>query len=331
MKVAQGVLLRVDFNIPASVRSVTADCCPLWSAICNEAAEWGRPLRPRSSFCNGRRDRAIEHNTSVLSLTCRKIAATLLLLIGVGACVAVVFRAEADSSAPSDDPPLPVVEENAENVPTDEIRHVSPPPSEVDAARHKATTAFAEAKRMERQADIEAGPGGIPPASAGDNGTFDEPPERSHQITAATMTGTDGLPPERSALLIGRVAIAPPDAPAEVERAISAANAIVGYPYVWGGGHGSWNDNGYDCSGAVSYALGGAGLLGAPLDSSALMRWGKPGPGKWLTVYANPGHAYAVVGGLRWDTVGEQRGTGPKWHANAAYPESFVARHPPGL
>jgi hypothetical protein len=145
------------------------------------------------------------------------------------------------------------------------------------------------------------------------------------------MAGTEGQPAARSALLIGRMAIAPPDAPYEVERAISAANAIVGTPYVWGGGHGSWNDTGYDCSGAVSYALGGAGLLGAPVASSALMTWGEPGPGKWITVYANPGHTYAVIAGLRWDTAGEQSGTGPKWHAEAPYPQGYVARHPPGL
>jgi hypothetical protein len=145
------------------------------------------------------------------------------------------------------------------------------------------------------------------------------------------MAGVNGLPPEQSAFLLGRTAIAPPGAPPEVERAISASNAIVGLPYIWGGGHGSWNDRGYDCSGAVSYALGGAGLLGAPVDSTALMDWGEPGPGKWITVYANPSHTYAVIAGLRWDTSGEQGGTGPKWYAELPYPKGFVVRHPAGL
>ena len=199
------------------------------------------------------------------------------------------------------------------------------------SAREAAAAAIAAAKRKEEQAHIEPGPGGILPASAGDNGTFDEPPGPERRIDAATMSGTEGLPPERSAFLIGRTAIAPSGAPYEVERAISAANAIVGRPYVLGGGHASWNDRGYDCSGAVSYSLGGAGLLGAPVDSSALMDWGEPGPGKWITVYANPGHTYAVIAGLRWDTVGEQRGTGPKWHAELPYPDGYVVRHPPGL
>jgi len=266
----------------------------------------------------------------VLSLRRREIAFALAALIGVGALLALILLPEADSSPPPAEP-APVVEASAERAPTDEIRHVSPDPGKVAAAREKASSAFAEAKRMERKADIEDGAGGMPPASAGDNGTFDEPPARSHRINTASMAGTDGLPSERSALLIGRMAIAPPGAPSEVERAISAANAIVGRPYIWGGGHGSWNSSGYDCSGAVSYALGGAGLLQAPVDSSALMNWGEPGPGKWITVYANPGHTYAVIAGLRWDTAGEQSGTGPKWHAEAAYPQGYVVRHPPGL
>ncbi len=210
----------------------------------------------------------------------------------------------------------------AEQVPTDEIRYDAPSQKEKAAAR----SALAAAKRKEQQADIELGPGGIPPASAGDNGTFDEASDRTHTIAAV-----DGLTPGRSAFLLGRTAIAPPGAPDEVERAISAANAIVGLPYIWGGGHGSWNDKGYDCSGAVSYALGGAGLLGAPLDSSNLMNWGEPGPGKWITVYANPSHTYAVIAGLRWDTSGVQHGTGPKWYAESAYPKGFVVRHPAGL
>jgi cell wall-associated NlpC family hydrolase len=268
----------------------------------------------------------------VLSLTRSKIAAALLVLIAAGAVLAVVLLPGADSD-PAAAEPATVAAKSAdpEPGPADEIQHVSPDPERVAVAREKATTAFAKAKRMERQAHIETEPGEMPPASAGDNGTFDEPPAHSRRIKTASMAGTDGLPPERSAIMIGRMAIAPAGAPAEVERAISAANAIVGRPYVWGGGHGSWNDDGYDCSGAVSYALGGAGLLGAPVDSSALMKWGEPGPGKWITVYANPGHTYAVIAGLRWDTAGEQRGTGPKWHAESPYPAGYVARHPPGL
>ncbi len=227
-------------------------------------------------------------------------------MLAVGACAAVILL-RGDDGDQADAVPAPASREVAsvETPPTDEIRHVSAPPEKVEAAREEVSEALADARRRERRADIEPGPGGIMPASAGDNGTLDELPERDHGITVASMAGENGLSAKNSAILIGRQAIPPAGAPYEVEQAISAANAIVGTPYVWGGGHGTWNDTGYDCSGAVSYALGGAGLLGAPVNSSALMDWGDPGPGKWITIYANAGHTYAVIAGLRWDTVGQ--------------------------
>jgi len=123
-----------------------------------------------------------------------------------------------------------------------------------------------------------------------------------------------------STLTSSGIAIPPADAPPAVQGAISAANLISRTPYVWGGGHGSFISGGYDCSGAVSFALYGAGLLGTPMDSSSLERYGAPGPGRWITIYANPGHAFAVIAGLRWDTVGDQVGS----------PAGFVVRHPPG-
>ena len=95
---------------------------------------------------------------------------------------------------------------------------------------------------------------------------------------------------------------------------INNANSIVGRPYIWGGGHGSWYSYGYDCSGSVSFALFGGGLIPRPLTSGALEGWGAPGPGKWITVYANAGHTFAEIAGLRWDTVGDENGTGPRWH-----------------
>jgi soluble lytic murein transglycosylase-like protein/cell wall-associated NlpC family hydrolase len=136
--------------------------------------------------------------------------------------------------------------------------------------------------------------------------------------------------PGSSAVLMGNVASAPRDAPPAVKAAIAAANSISTTPYVWGGGHGSWYSYGYDCSGAVSFALYGAGLLDTPLTSGALESYGEPGPGKWITIYASPTHTYAVIAGLRWDTVGDAQGTGPRWHAEPPYPEGFVVRHPAG-
>src|SRR3954471_1507596 len=100
--------------------------------------------------------------------------------------------------------------------------------------------------------------------------------------------------------------------PGAVFRAISAANRIAGRPYRYGGGHRSFSDSGYDCSGSVSYVLHGAGRLGSPLDSSALMSYGSPGRGRWITIYANPGHAYMVIRGRRYDTTGRSE-TGSRW------------------
>jgi hypothetical protein len=114
-------------------------------------------------------------------------------------------------------------------------------------------------------------------------------------------------------------------------NAINSANTLVGQPYVLGGGHASFYSRGYDCSGAVSFALAGAGFLQAPLVSGQLEHWGAPGPGKWITVYANAGHTYVVIAGLRFDTAGEEEGSGPRWHVALPYPEGYVARHPPGF
>jgi membrane-bound lytic murein transglycosylase B len=126
------------------------------------------------------------------------------------------------------------------------------------------------------------------------------------------------------------LASAPEEAPPAVKAAIEAANSISTTPYVWGGGHGSWYSYGYDCSGAVSFALYGAGLLDTPLTSGSLESYGEPGPGKWITIYASATHTYAVIAGLRWDTVGDAHGTGPRWHIEPPYPEGFVVRHPVG-
>jgi membrane-bound lytic murein transglycosylase B len=126
------------------------------------------------------------------------------------------------------------------------------------------------------------------------------------------------------------LAAAPASAPPAIKAAIAAANSIATTPYVWGGGHASFYSYGYDCSGAVSFALYGAGLLDTPLTSGSLESYGEPGPGKWITIYANATHTYMVIAGLRWDTVGDAEGTGPRWHAEPPYPEGFVVRHPAG-
>jgi cell wall-associated NlpC family hydrolase len=115
-----------------------------------------------------------------------------------------------------------------------------------------------------------------------------------------------------------------------VRQIIEAGNAIARTPYLWGGGHGKWLDTGYDCSGSVSFVLAAAGLLGGPLDSGHLMSWGQPGKGRWVTIYANAGHVFLEVAGIRFDT-GAQSVTGSRWASDGRSTAGFVARHPAGL
>jgi cell wall-associated NlpC family hydrolase len=178
-------------------------------------------------------------------------------------------------------------------------------------------------------AEIAADPSKLPPASAGSNGT--SVPHRSQLSREEIFAHRRGGDPASTAILLTGVALAPPQAPEAVEGAINAANMIIGRPYVWGGGHGSFYSQGYDCSGSVSFALFGGGLVPRPLTSGELEHWGAPGPGRWITVYANAGHTFAEIAGLRWDTVGDEQGTGPRWHLATTSAAGFVARHPPGL
>jgi peptidoglycan hydrolase-like protein with peptidoglycan-binding domain len=118
--------------------------------------------------------------------------------------------------------------------------------------------------------------------------------------------------------------------PVAVRRAIAAANRIARLPYRYGGGHRSFTDTGYDCSGSVSYVLHGAGRLSSPLDSSSLMRYGAPGRGRWITIYAHSGHTYMVINGRRYDTTGRSS-TGTRWQPSGRSTAGYVVRHPPGL
>ena len=138
-------------------------------------------------------------------------------------------------------------------------------------------------------------------------------------------------------------AAAPADAPAQVQQAIWAANKIQDKPYIYGGGHRKFEDRGYDCSGTVSYALNGGGLLDSPLDSSSFMKWGAAGKGQWITVYTNPGHAYVVIAGLRLDTSAaaarawstrqfkKANERGPRWRPTERSSRGYTRRHPVGF
>jgi Putative peptidoglycan binding domain len=126
------------------------------------------------------------------------------------------------------------------------------------------------------------------------------------------------------------LAVAPASAPEEVKAIIAAGNKIASKPYKYGGGHGRWRDSGYDCSGSISYVLHAAGLLDTALDSSGFMSWGERGRGEWVTIRSNPGHAYMIVAGLRFDTSA-RRVTGNRWSDEMRSARGYVGRHPEGL
>jgi cell wall-associated NlpC family hydrolase len=126
------------------------------------------------------------------------------------------------------------------------------------------------------------------------------------------------------------LAVAPASAPEEVQEIIEAGNKIATKPYRYGGGHGRWRDSGYDCSGSISYALHGAGLLASPLDSTGFMSWGERGEGDWVSIYANAGHAYMTVAGLRFDTSSSKR-SGSRWSETTRSARGYRVRHPEGL
>ncbi len=141
-------------------------------------------------------------------------------------------------------------------------------------------------------------------------------------------TQSNECKPFKKARLVNGKAIAPASAPARVKRVIKYANRIRNKPYVYGGGHGSFRSRGYDCSGAVSYALRGGKFVSIPLASSGYMNWKKRGKGKWISVYSNPGHMYMVVAGLRFDTA-NTGSDGPRWSKSLTSTAGrFKVRHP---
>jgi peptidoglycan hydrolase CwlO-like protein len=199
---------------------------------------------------------------------------------------------------------------------------------QVAAARAQAEARFAELKeaQAQRRQTMEA-------LESREQALNDNLASISSQMAAEGTPAPAGTPApltpgETAGFISESQASAPAGAPDAIKAAISAANAIATTPYIWGGGHGSFESSGYDCSGAVSYALHGGGFLESPLDSTGLETWGEPGPGRWITVYANSGHAWMMIAGLAFDTVG---GPGPRWHSSPVdSPEGFIARHPAG-
>lgn len=132
-------------------------------------------------------------------------------------------------------------------------------------------------------------------------------------------------------ILVNGRAVAPPDAPAVVHRMVAAGNRLQGMPYKWGGGHAKLDDNGYDCSGTVSYVLRDSGLLNGSLTSKGFHSYADSGVGQWVTVWTKQGHVFMTIGGLRLDTGGSSSRTGPRWKTNNRSFSGCVARHPRGL
>jgi Putative peptidoglycan binding domain len=160
--------------------------------------------------------------------------------------------------------------------------------------------------------------------SAGTGGYSTEAMNRTRAISAQQTPGA------KAQLTEDGLAIPPADAPEQVRKVIAAGNEIAHKPYRYGGGHGSWNDSGYDCSGSVSYALHGGSLLSRAMPSGSFTSWGEAGEGKWITIYAHGGHMYMTVAGLRFDTSG-RASTGSRWQEEPRSPNGFTVRHPAGF
>jgi cell wall-associated NlpC family hydrolase len=153
-------------------------------------------------------------------------------------------------------------------------------------------------------------------------------------VAPAIDVKPDLLVPGSTARYVDGLAAAPLSAPASVQEIVWSANQIIGLPYIFGGGHASFDSPGYDCSGTVSFALHGASLLATPEDSSEFMAWGSHGAGRWIAVFSNPGHAYMTVAGLRLDTSAADDPSnqqGPRWRPLRPANGGFTVRHPLGL
>jgi peptidoglycan hydrolase CwlO-like protein len=204
---------------------------------------------------------------------------------------------------------------------------------QLTATRERIKTARDEVAAKERElastrAQVEQQHAQLAAARNARQSALDALLEKEQQI----MGDLSEIPaPAGRAALVDGEAIPPANAPLAVRAVIEAANQINDRPYVWGGGHGSFESSGYDCSGAISYALHGGGLLSSPLDSSGFQVYGSPGGGSWITVFANSGHAWAMIAGLRWDTGGPGGGNGPRWSTiMRSDASSYIARHPAG-
>lgn len=197
----------------------------------------------------------------------------------------------------------------------------APPPSAPQAVDRLA--------RHPRAVDPSAGvPAGSSGVLAREDVSLPQPQSDAQirrELAASGIPAGDG-----ASLTPDGLAVAPLDAPPVVQAVIQAGNQIARLPYRYGGGHATWIDTAYDCSASISFAFAAAGLVSAPMVSGDLATWGDPGPGRWITVFANGGHTFMYVAGLRFDTSG-LRATGSRWQATTRSTAGFAERHPPGL
>ena len=216
-----------------------------------------------------------------------------------------------------------------------------PTPAAADAPAEKD---YADYPAPRPRVAVAVRPGEEPPPSAAEvdaaggdakrsrAASDDQVREELAAFKRALKSGGPGVAGSRAKILPNGDAVAPRGAPAEVKMIIAAGNEIARKPYLWGGGHGAWQDDGYDCSGSVSFALAGAGLLEAPLNSTGFMSWGEEGEGDWVTIYTNHGHMFMVVAGIRFDTSGRGRGSrDSRWQADMRPTGGYTVVHPPGL
>lgn len=186
--------------------------------------------------------------------------------------------------------------------------------------------------RLERHPRAVDPSAGVPAGSSGvvAGGRASLPKPRSDADIRRELAAS-GIPSGSTAALTSDgLAVAPLAAPPVVQAVIQAGNQIARLPYRYGGGHSTWVDTAYDCSASISFAFAAAGMISAPMVSGDLAHWGEPGPGRWITIYANGGHTFMFVAGLRFDTSGLGV-TGSRWQASTRGTAGFAVRHPPGL
>ncbi len=184
---------------------------------------------------------------------------------------------------------------------------------------------------VDPSAGVPAGASGVVADGAAGSAASDALPRPVSDAEIRRELAVSGIPAgDRAALTPDGLAVAPLGAPPAVQAVIQAGNQIARLPYRYGGGHATWIDTAYDCSASISFAFAAAGLVDAPMVSGQLAQWGDPGPGRWITVFANGGHTFMYVAGLRFDTGG-LAATGSRWQASARSTAGFAERHPAGL